>query len=94
MTATHVVHCNLCPKTWPRDPVLEVACPTCNVGVGQPCRRPSEHTLPFGDFHVARDLLAAAEGHYGHCPFGRCRNHPAWNGPEPVTLPIQLNFFG
>lgn len=94
MMGTCEVHCNLCPKTWPRDPVLEVACPTCRVGVGQRCRRPSEHSVPFGGFHAARDLLAAAEGHYGVCPVGRCRNHPAWDGAPPAVLPLQLSLFG
>lgn len=94
MSQSHEVHCNLCSKTWPRDPVLEVACPTCTAALGRPCRRPIGHSLPFGDFHVARDLLADGEGKYGCCPFGRCRNHPAWDGPPGMTLPGQLSLFG
>lgn len=64
--------CERCGKAWPRDPVLEVACPICGAEVGRPCRviRPSEHVHsaafaglpPWG--HDARDLLAAAENKY------------------------------
>lgn len=94
MMATRAVHCNLCPRTWPGDPVLEVICPTCAAAIGQPCRRPSGHSVPFGGFHAARDLLAAAEGKYGLCPFDCCRNHPAWDGSLPAALPLQLSLFG
>lgn len=29
-------------------------CPTCNAAPGEPCKRPSGHTIPFGDFHSGR----------------------------------------
>ena len=66
------VHCRRCGTAWPRDPALEVACPTCGAVIGQPCRRPSGHTIPYGEAHAARDLTADAAGSYGSCPRGRC----------------------
>lgn len=71
-----------CDREWPRDPVLEVACPEpdCGAGVGAACveRRPSGH-VNRGAFaglpdwgHDARELLADATGCYGVCPLGRC----------------------
>jgi len=78
------VKCQLCPKTWPRDPVLEVACPKCGAAPGRKCKtvRPSQHSLssgfvglaPWG--HTERDLAADAAGAYGECPQGKCSNHP------------------
>lgn len=59
-----------CGKSWPRDPVLEVACPDCRQPVGSPCRRPSGHKA--AEPHAARDILADRQGHYGLCPLGRC----------------------
>lgn len=61
-----------CGRTWPRDPVLEVACPTCGAGVGQRCRRPSGHTVWGGEPHPERDRLADGAGHYGSCPLDQC----------------------
>ncbi len=61
-----------CGKTWLRDPVLEVACPTCHAPAGQRCKRPSQHRVFGGEPHDARDVLAWREGHYGECPRGEC----------------------
>ncbi|MEL7464851.1 MAG: hypothetical protein AAFN79_12330 [Pseudomonadota bacterium] len=58
-----------CGKEWPRDPVLEVPCPSCNAPVGVKCRRPSGHRC---DPHAPRDILADQQGHYGTCPLGLC----------------------
>lgn len=33
-------------------------CPTCNAQPGAPCKRPSGHTIPFGDFHMERRDLS------------------------------------
>ena len=64
------VSCNrACGKSWPRDPVLEVTCPTCNAAVGVKCRRPSGHDC---DPHASRDILADRHGFYGPCPLGLC----------------------
>jgi hypothetical protein len=62
-----------CDRTWPRDPVLEVACPDCGARVGTRCRRPSGHTA-WGEanFHAARDTAADQAGCYGQCPLGLC----------------------
>lgn len=61
-----------CDRTWSRDPVLEVECPTCGAPVGKRCRRPSEHTVWGGEPHAERDRLADRHGHYGTCPLGEC----------------------
>lgn len=61
-----------CGRSWPRDPALEVECPTCRAPIGSPCRRPSGHPIFGGSPHAARDLLADREGHYGRCPKGLC----------------------
>lgn len=61
-----------CTRTWPRDPVLEVECPTCHASIGARCKRPSGHGVFGGDPHDARDILAWRKGHYGACPTGRC----------------------
>ena len=47
-----------CDRTWPRDPVLEVACPDCRAGIGVKCRRPSGHAAWQHWVHAARDLAA------------------------------------
>lgn len=62
-----------CHRAWPRDPALEVACPTCKAGIGVSCRRPSGHSA-FGKFnvHADRDIAADLAGAYGECPSGRC----------------------
>lgn len=63
-----------CGKTWPRDPVLEVDCPTCGVAKGRVCKRPSGHRTwgPFGRFCTPRDMAAYEAGAYGKCPRGLC----------------------
>ena len=61
-----------CTSTWPRDPVLEIACPDCGAAVGVRCRRLSGHAGGFTDLHAARDILAHAQGAYGPCPLGIC----------------------
>lgn len=68
------VRCNKpgCEKSWPRAPVLEVACPTCAAPVGVKCKRPSGHRVWGGQPHAKRDLLADELGHYGPCPLRQC----------------------
>lgn len=68
------VSCNRdgCDRTWSRDPVLEIKCPTCSAAVGAKCKRPSGHGGNFVHPHAARDRLAVEEGHYGACPLGIC----------------------
>jgi hypothetical protein len=29
-------------------------CLTCNADRGEPCKRPSGHTIPYGDYHAGR----------------------------------------
>lgn len=67
------VHCLKpgCAREWPRDPILEVACPDCKARVGASCKRPSGHRA-WGAYHAARDILADQQGKYGVCPSGRC----------------------
>lgn len=63
------VTCHRCGQEWPRDPALEVECPTCHAPVGRPCVRPSEHKTWGGQPHPERDRLAmrVVPG-YGRCP--------------------------
>lgn len=39
-----MVRC-ICGDEFPRHPALEIDCPSCKAKVGQPCKRPSEHTV-------------------------------------------------
>lgn len=55
------VTCNNCGEEWPRDPVLEVECPTCSADVGEKCSRPSGHSGNFVHPHASRDKRAAQE---------------------------------
>jgi len=69
------VTCLRCGQSWPRDPVLEVACPSCHAKVGSGCKRPSGHQAQH--VHAARDLLALATVlGYGPCP-----------AAEPIAAP-------
>lgn len=62
------VTCAACGQTWPRDPALEVVCPTCHAAIGVRCRRPSGHGC---NLHAERDRKALAElDWYGTCPAG------------------------
>jgi hypothetical protein len=61
-----------CDQTWPRDPVLEVECPSCGAAIGTKCKRPSGHGGNFVHPHGRRDRLAVDEGHYGTCPLDIC----------------------
>ena len=61
-----------CDRTWPRDPVLEVGCPSCSAPIGTKCKRPSGHAGNFVHPHGKRDRLAVDEGHYGTCPLDIC----------------------
>jgi len=46
------VSCSNCGEEWPRDPALEVECPTCHAPVGVKCRRPSGHPC---ELHASRE---------------------------------------
>lgn len=59
------VSCSSCGETWPRDPALEVPCPTCHAKIGQACKRPSGHKAM--DVHVARDKAAMKAGFLRKC---------------------------
>ena len=54
-------------ETWPRDPALEVECPTCHARVGVKCRRPSGHSC---ELHHSRDQAAMDAGFLRPCPKG------------------------
>lgn len=79
------VTCRRCGQTWPRDPVLEVACPTCHAKIGAQCKRPSGHGA--AEIHVERDLLAmeTVPG-YGKCP-GVVTEAEATPAPTPPARP-------
>lgn len=73
-----------CGRTWLRDPVLEVVCPTCGAPVGVKCRRPSGHGCAP---HAPRDIVADKTGHYGPCPLGLCGLENVAKHHEP-QLPL------
>jgi predicted amidophosphoribosyltransferase len=66
------VSCSACGQEWPRDPALEVRCPTCCAKVGHYCSaaRPSGYRVRFGAamVHPARDQLAMDLGFLQRCP--------------------------
>lgn len=62
------VTCALCGRTWPRDPALEVPCPTCKAPIGSICKRPSGHRTYGGVPHPDRDRAAMAAGLLERCP--------------------------
>lgn len=73
--ATKGVQCFRCGQKWPRDPALEVECPTCNAVIGRKCSRlrPSEHRVSAAfadgvDVHPERDRLAMNLGFLQKCP--------------------------
>lgn len=43
-------------------PATAVQCPTCAARPGSPCRRPSDHELPFGQVHAGRRDRAIERG--------------------------------
>jgi len=58
------VICSFCGDQWPRDPALEVRCPSCDRGPGRRCVRPSGHEC---DVHAERDRLALEQGWIKPC---------------------------
>jgi hypothetical protein len=56
------VSCQLCGQEWPRDPRLEVSCPTCGAAIGVRCRRPSGHNVFGGQPHQLREEAAIVAG--------------------------------
>src|SRR2546425_619476 len=82
------VSCLKCGQEWPRDPALEVKCPTCNSQIGYYCgaKRPSGHKVRFGStlIHPPRAQLAMDIGFLQRCP-------AVQNQPEPDPLPLFAN---
>ena len=66
------VSCSACGQEWPRDPALEVNCPSCCAKVGHYCSepRPSGYRVRFGAalIHPAREQLAMDLGFLQRCP--------------------------
>ncbi|MBX0330091.1 hypothetical protein K2Z83_20700 [Oscillochloris sp. ZM17-4] len=80
------VTCLTCGQEWPRDPVLEVVCPTCHAAVGSHCKRPSGHEA--SDVHAERDRLAMRTiAGYGQCP-----TIPPTNEPRAAPQQLALHF--
>jgi hypothetical protein len=61
------VTCSACDEEWPRDPALEVKCPTCHAPAGRRCKRPSGHPC---ELHHSRDQAAMDAGFLRPCPKG------------------------
>lgn len=66
--------CHGCGQTWPRHPVLEVACPDCAARVGAWCKRPSGHKA--AELHTSREIAALACGVLAKCPNGPSARQP------------------
>jgi len=58
------VTCKRCGESWPRDPALEVPCPTCQAPIGVKCKRPSGHGC---ELHAQRDQAAMDAGKLRKC---------------------------
>lgn len=82
------VSCKRCGQTWERDPALDVVCPTCNAGIGQLCKRPSEHAVFGAQPHASRDRLAMQTLEY----YGKCQAPVPMPEPKP-TPPGQGQLF-
>lgn len=86
------ISCNRdgCDRTWPRDPVLEVDCPSCRAPIGTKCKRPSGHGGNLVHPHGRRDNLAVAEGHYGTCPLNICTETTEYiDGSDTLTEEVE-----
>ncbi|MBN1661926.1 MAG: hypothetical protein JXA93_26265 [Anaerolineae bacterium] len=81
------VRCCLCGQEWPRDPALEVPCPTCLAKIGQACRRPSGYTGNFTGVHAARDQAAMQAGLLEPCPAAPKQQKKA---PQPPASTKQV----
>ncbi len=56
------VSCQLCGQKWPRDPRIEVPCPSCPAPVGVKCQRLSGHNVWGGQPHETREEAAIQAG--------------------------------
>jgi hypothetical protein len=74
--STTPVTCERCGETWPREPALEVACPSCHKRAGAWCVRPSHHRAMA--LHAAREKLAMEQGF-----LRRCTGHGAASAGAP-----------
>ena len=63
-----IVTCSRCGQEWPRDPALEVACPSCPALIGKRCKRGSGHNVWGNQPHASRDRLAMERGFMKKCP--------------------------
>jgi hypothetical protein len=83
--------CLHCGQEWPRDPALEVACPTFHAAIGSRCKRPSGHEA--GDAHAARDRLAMQTiPGYDMCPaVATATAHPP-EQPRAASQQLALYF--
>lgn len=88
-SAKNPVRCEGCGQEWPRDPALEVACPTCHVRVGAWCKSPSGHKA----MHLHRERMQAAlDAGFEHpCPAAapKVTGGKAPKPPVPVPAPAQ-----
>lgn len=65
-SSRHEVRCDACGQTWPREPALEVPCPTCLKRAGVWCASPSGHK--WMQLHAERIEAARAAGKLHVCP--------------------------
>lgn len=80
--------CSNCGEEWETHPFLQLPCPTCHAPAGAWCRRPSGHSGPFTDIHVAREQAVLDAGLVKKCPAAVEREKPATK-----VDPAQMSLF-
>lgn len=68
--------CSLCGEEWDQHPFLQLPCPTCHARAGAWCVRPSGHSGPFVEIHVAREQAVVDAGLINICPAAKSGQDP------------------
>lgn len=63
-------YCSACGQEWDEHPFLQLPCPLCGAEAGAWCKRPSGHSGPFVDIHIAREQAVLDAGLIEVCPAG------------------------
>lgn len=83
--------CSACGQEWDKHPFLQLPCPTCDAPAGAWCRRPSEHSGPFVEIHVAREQAVVDAGLVDICPAAKKKKIVKQTKVTgQMALPIQI----